>query len=90
MLDNKRMIVKLRNTTDYFPAVMIGTAILGVVLIVAAKILSFSILLPLFILLCGILGIWLYMIREMVSKGKVKAKGAKKRRKKILPFLYAK
>jgi|688.fasta_scaffold48727_4 hypothetical protein len=34
--------------------------------------------------------IYFYMIIYMTIKGKNKAKGAKKRRKKILPFIYDK
>ncbi|MCC7051017.1 MAG: hypothetical protein IT239_04480 [Bacteroidia bacterium] len=44
----------------------------------------------LLILTIALLAIMSYVIYKMVTTGKVKAKGAKKRRRNILPFFYKK
>lgn len=67
--------------------------------VVSSNLTTFSIndmkmnnLIVVLLIILASLGIIVYfsMIIYMINKGKVKAKGAKKRRKKILPFVYNK
>lgn len=62
--------------------------VLFLLLIIGMKLMDYQSLLPMiFLAVIMTLGTIL-MIMHMASTGKVKAKGAKKRRKHLLPFIY--
>lgn len=77
---------KYHRTLISLPLVSLGVAMAALGLMKSEAAPSFLPVILLMVILS--LAVWL-MIGEMVRSGKIYAKGAKKRRKQILPFIYA-